>query len=184
MPLEIGRTQRPLFSPVLWFVVLLMGGYLLVSLAPDDPARFHPGVAFVVETMAGWIPSIDKWAGYSEFPERTRLLFTYLWLTSPIFLWVVFRWKRYEIDFVRNWEQKSKNKMLLLLLFILFLCGFLLFSLQVALRDTPPCYFYCVNSSEWAQSLVGACLIYSSIGLISLLLWLLRNRKTIFTRST
>ncbi len=179
MPLEIGRTQRPLFSPVLWFVVLLMGGYLLVSLAPDDPARLPPLVVTAVDTLASWIPSIDKWAGYSEFPARTRLLFSYLWLTSPVFCWVVFRWKKYEMDFVGVWIKSPQKNGARTVLLVFLVIVIVYVDLKYAFRDAPPCII-CVNSSVWSQTVIGTSMIYSGSGCIAVLLWLIRNRRKIY----
>jgi len=167
-----------LASPLFGYAVLLLVGYAIVTSGPEDTSQLHPITRAIVERLTSWIPSIDRWATYSDFPERTRLFFCYLWATSPVFCWILFRFKEYEVSFLRVWiSEPQKNPLRAIsLIFATILATFI--SVTLAFEDVQPCVI-CVNSSMWSQTLIGSSVVYSVAGCAATLSWLIKNWKLV-----
>jgi hypothetical protein len=137
-----------------------------------------PFLNVLSRSLASAIPSIDKWAEYSSFPERTRLFFTYSWLMVPLQAAVIATNRPSEQRFVGIW-QLGKAKGLRALLLFACLATWLYLAANFAIKDTPPCRV-CVNDSALWLALIGGLITYGAACLIAVLAWWIKNFKRIY----
>jgi hypothetical protein len=163
-------------NPVIWGLYAI--GVLLATTAPDNIFDILPFLDVISRTMAKVIPSINKWADYSSFPDRARLFFTYSWLMVPLQAAVVTAHKPSEQRFLNIW-QFGKAKGLRTLLLFAIVTAWLYFAGNFAIKDTPPCRV-CVNNSALWFALIGGLITLVAAFLIAALAWWIKNFKRIY----
>lgn len=160
----------------LWFFNLI--GITLALLSPENVLEKTPILAVITNFSSAIIPSINRWSSYSIFPEVTKLLLTYFWLTIPFQLLIIVRHKESEISFVENYFANPKTKNLKPFSLIFVLCGFFWVSFFIAIPESQPCSI-CIYNSRIVQGLLASALAFIDASLFALVIWWLKNIRTI-----
>lgn len=165
----------------LWMIYV--SGFFLLNLAPEDILDRSWLLLVFTDVMSRIIPSIDKWTELSAFPQQTKLFITYSWFTVPIQVTIISSTKEAEKRFLTTWTQASTTgKYLRAPGLLLFVSTLLFLAVNFAIPDTPPCRV-CVNSSRFAQAMMGGLISFSIAGLATLVVWWIRNCKKIYFSS-
>lgn len=77
------------------FWLPLLGAVLIAYGTPENIFQKLPFLEQVTKVVSGLVPSIDIWSERSLFPSMTRLLFVYLWMIMPIWIWANINHKEY-----------------------------------------------------------------------------------------
>lgn len=167
-------------------------GIVLMMCAPLDVLSQYPFLAVVVDFVSGLIPSINKWAIHSSWPEVTRLFFTYCWLTIPVQMVIMSIHKPSEERFVNSWikyAQFYKPALLYIMslifrpLLLFFMSALLLlFNYYFAIPYTESSISFDVNAyrSKLVQALYGVIAAYSISGAMACIVWWSKNLKLIY----
>jgi hypothetical protein len=83
MDVQSGNDCRNAQVYRVWAAYITMG-MLLAILLPSDIVTAIPLLGDFTELMSGLIPSIEKIASVSAFPEVTRTYFSVMWATQPL----------------------------------------------------------------------------------------------------
>lgn len=83
-------TQRPL--PLPWVFVI---AYLLISpmalLIPSDVFARFPWTRTFTDTVAAWVPMIDRVVAYGHpHPDKLRCFLAYAWSCVPVLVWLIY----------------------------------------------------------------------------------------------
>jgi hypothetical protein len=104
-----------------WFP--LLGAVLIAYGTPENIFQKLPFLEQFTRVISDLVPSIDLWSERSLFPSMTRLLFVYLWMIMPIWIWS-------NIDHKEYWQTNNimGDRRTMLLRLSIGLLGFCLLS--------------------------------------------------------
>lgn len=154
-------------------------GVLLMLFAPMDVLAQYPFLAMIVDFVSGLVPSINKWAEHSPWPQVTRLFFTYCWLTLPFQLVImtnyVFKLKAVKPKF------SLYKRIIIISFFLLFVVCWLVFTYFFAIPYTESTASYGDDpyKSKLIQSLYGVLMAFSNAFLVSLILLFIKKIKAV-----
>ena len=153
---------------------------LLAVLAADNVFTNYPALKTYAEWCGGIIPSIDKFAAVSSFPEVTRLVLSFVWSLVPLQCAFAIRKGAY----LNNWQMFRERRVFLTLCLILMAGAFIWITIfwigpeittdqlyRRSRRGTPILYY--VSTSRFWLGIVSA-LITSFMALIFgiIILWI------------
>lgn len=155
-----------------WWMMLL--GVAILFLLPAQAVLELPLLGAAIEWLASLIPSIARWVELSPFPYNTKLFVVFVWLMIPVQVYWLLASVEVNRFFQSSYLAKSTQqsfglRLIALLIFFCFFGGFILLAFNLALVDTQPCRV-CVNTSKWAQLLIGGVFSLAFSGLIAFFL--------------
>lgn len=174
---RIITDSRSIFKSKL--LLYYLAGFLIIYLSPENILSGNKYLSYICNSISYYIMSINKWSHYSPFPEITKIYFTYCWLSIPFQTVSLIKDNKSEAKFVNKWKENKKINYLRLPLLIILICSLFYFSANYAIVDSKPC-FVCVNSSKFAQALIGGLIPFVNAGMLTLVYWLFKNYKQIF----
>jgi hypothetical protein len=151
------------------FWLPLLGAVLIAYGTPENIFQKFPFLEQVTKVVSYLVPSIDTWSERSLFPSMTRLLFAYLWMIMPIWIWANINHKEY-------WQTSNSmgNRRTKLLRLSIGLAGFCLmlvifFSVyyMLPLPAEHECKRLCVYESRFFQFFYASLMTASISYLVS-----------------
>ncbi|ROM55966.1 hypothetical protein BK649_03135 [Pseudomonas canadensis] len=176
IPTEDGFWRRPIaWVPLLFISIVVYGGF-----SEDFLNLAWAGIS--VNSAADILPSIETWARKSFFPEITRLIFVWAWLSIAFYAALIAGWAPYREMFLKSLVGRRRH---LAVLPVVTMMGIGVFLLTVTFPEEPNCTRKCIYEAPWIQ------VLYSSGGAfltgygLAMLYWWITHFSTIhFARAT
>jgi hypothetical protein len=155
-------------------------GVVLMIFAPVDVLSRYPLLAVLIEFISGLVPSINKWAAHSPWPDATKLFFTYCWLTIPVQIVIIERHKPSKSNFI--YFHKTHKQFYRPILLIFMTVTFTLLNYYYAVPYTESSIPFDVNAyrSKLVQSLYGVFMAFGVVNLVVCLIWWVKNIRFIY----
>ncbi len=154
-------------------------GFAIMYLSPESILTDNKYLENICNSISYYIASINIWSYHSPFPEITKIYFTYCWISIPLQTYTIIKNKNYEEQFIIKWNENRKLNHLRLLILVVITTSLVFYSANYAIFDSKPC-FVCVNSSRFAQALLGGLIPFVNAGMLALMYWVIKNYKKIF----
>jgi hypothetical protein len=166
--------QRPItWVPLLFTSVVVFGGLSADFL---NLTWANALVNLAVDTL----PSVEKWAERSYFPEITKLIFSLAWFFSLFYAVLISRWGPYRQKFLSSLVAKRRH---LAILPVATMIGFGMFFLMVTFPEEPNCTRKCIYESPFIQVLYStAGSMFLGYGLAMLYWWISNFSRIHFDR--
>jgi hypothetical protein len=154
-------------------------GVVLMIFAPVDVLSRYPLLAVLVDFISGLVPSINKWAVHSPWPQVTRLFFTYCWLTLPVQVVIISK-------YLFSLDLKPKFGLLKRWLgacyFLLFAGCCLLMNYYYAIPHTTSMSYDDPYRTKLFQSFYGVLMVFVDAFFIAMAALMLKRYKLIFLK--
>jgi hypothetical protein len=174
VPTEDRFWWRPVvWGPVLFISVVIFGGF-------SDGVLSLAWVSTLVNVAASTLPSVETWSQKSFFPEATRLIFVWAWLSAAFYAVLIASWAPYRKMFLSSLVKRRRH---LAVLPVVTMIGFGVLVLTVTFPEEPNCTRRCIYEFTWIQ------VLYSSVGSffagygLAMLYWWITNFSSIHLRS-
>lgn len=162
----------------LWSFMIL--GILLMLFAPENILSEYQYLKVAVDFVSSLVPSINKWAAHSPWPETTKLFFTYCWLTIPIQVVIIVIHKPSITRFINFYKLHTQFYRPIILISMTVI--FLLLNYLYAVPYTESSITFDVNAyrSKLVQSLFGVLMSFGVANLVACVIWWVLNFRYIY----